>query len=285
MVWGRNSFSHGLVFLLCKTSLEVGNPAIYLKVYILERDSCKDMPGEIYKQVHCNVIRVIKIIGNNRRNLIWKASYRMLAELKTGRWDLGDRQLQGATSIPRNRRHKEEMMSLKPRDQGIRQDLELSRGSSRTTGWTVQLELPERPGAMVGAAQQELDRGGDTATTRDAGQRREKGRNTPLLPSFCPPVYYLCPCWPNLTMKPVGKAAWKTRVQGSAPCDTEVSRKGQGMDLSANRPMTGTRHLPYLTLIFRPFLISTTPCPLVLWSSAMVDYQIFPSCATHIPIL
>lgn len=130
-------------------------------------------------------------------------------------------------------------MSLEPRDQGIRQDLELSRGSSRTTGWTVRLELPERPGAMVGAAQQELDGGGDTATTRDAGQRREKGRNTPPSPLLLPSSLLSVPLLANLTMKPVGKAARETRVEGSAPCDTEVSRKGQGMDLR----LTGQRQV------------------------------------------
>lgn len=119
-------------------------------------------------------------------------------------------------------------MSLEARNQGVWQDLDLSGGGSHTTGWTVPPELPERTRAMVGAAQQELDRGGDTAAARDAGQRRE--------------ILSLLPSSTLLTVPLLAKSNDDTsrhRGQGSAPRDTGVSRKGQRMDLTANRPTTG----------------------------------------------
>lgn len=71
----------------------------------------------------------------------------------------------------------------------------------------MQPELPERTGAMVGAAQQELDYGRDTATARDAGQSREKGRNA-LLPSP-----FLLPC-SLLSVRLWAKSHHEARGQG-----------------------------------------------------------------------
>lgn len=133
------------------------------------------------------------------------------------------------------------------------------------------------------AAQQELDRGWDTATARDAAKGARRGEILSILPSSCPPVYSLCPCWPNRTMKPGDKGAWEMQVAGSAPCGSEVSRKGRGVDLSTNRPTTGARHLPHLALIFLPFLMSTPPCPLVLFvvSGLVRLSDVFRLCYAH----
>lgn len=168
------------------------------------------------------------------------------------------------------------MTSLERRNQGTWQDLGLTEGGSCTTGWIVQPECARKYWSRGRAAQQELDRGWDTATARDAAKGERRGEILSILPSSCPPVYSLCPCWPNLTMKPGGKGAWEMQVAGSAPCGSEVSRKGRGVDLSTNSPTTGARHLPQLALIFFPFSCPHLPAPLYcLLSPALSGYQMF----------
>lgn len=97
-----------------------------------------------------------------------------------------------------------------------------------------------------------------------AKREREKHFLFPfLLPSSLLPVLLLA----KSNQKPVGKVAREMRLQGAAPCDREVSRKGQGMGLSDNRPTTGTRHPLHLALTYFPFLISTTPAACTVVSS------------------
>lgn len=193
-------------------------------------------------------------------------------------------------SHPQGGRQKQKMVLLVPRNQGIWQDLKLRGGAHSTTGWTVQLELPEElEPCMSGTFQQELDGEGDTATASNAAQSRESRGDILLclLPSFCPLVYYLCPYQLNLTRRQWAKRQpGKCRPWEPAPCDTEIGRKGQGRDLSTNRPMASTRCFPRPALVYLPLVIpATAPCPLVLSPPATLDYRIFAGCALYTPVV
>lgn len=114
-----------------------------------------------------------------------------------------------------------------------------------TTGWTVQAELPAGAG---------LCKRHDHCQ-RCCRKQREKRRNTLPSPFSCTPVYSLCP-QPYLTRSQWARWLEKCGYWGQHP---GIQSKGQGMDLSANRPTMSIRLLPRPALIYLLFLISTIP--------------------------
>lgn len=83
-------------------------------------------------------------------------------------------------------------------------------------------------------------------------KQREKEKYSAFSPSSCPLVNHLCLYWPNLTRSQWARQPEICGLPRSAPCDTEVNRKGQGMVLRTNRPMTGTRPPLHVTLMYLP---------------------------------